>query len=195
MASRTADGYENGRLRREAILDAAFGYFARAGYHGASLREIALAAGVSYPGLRHHFATKDALLLAVLAQREERAAALLERDDALPVLDRLVALLEANRAERGLAQLFARVAAEASEPDHPAHGYFLERYARIRSHLARGLRADAAAGRIGAGVDPERAAVALIALADGLQTQWLLDADAVDMAAELRRSATGILRG
>lgn len=190
-----ADGYENGRQRRQTILDAAFGYFARAGYHGASLRDIAAAAEISYPGLRHHFPTKDALLLAVLVQREERAAALLEREDGRPVLDRLVALLEANAAERGLAQLFARVAAEASEPDHPAHGYVVERYARIRSHLADGLGADAAAGRIGAGVDTERAAVALIALADGLQTQWLLDADSVDMAAELRRSATGLLAG
>lgn len=193
--SARADGYENGRQRRQTILDAAFDYFARAGYHGASLRDIAGAAGVSYPGLRHHFATKDALLLAVLAQREERAAALLERDDTLPVLDRLVALLEANTAQRGLAQLFARVASEASDADHPAHVYFVERYARIRSHLVRGLRADALAGRIDAATDPERAAVALIALADGLQTQWLLDPSSVDMAADLRAGGERLLGG
>lgn len=189
------DGYEKGRQRRQAILDAAFDYFARAGYHGASLRDIAAAAEVSYPGLRHHFATKDALLLAVLAQREERAATLLERDDALPVLDRLVALLEANAEQRGLAQLFARVASEASDADHPAHAYFVERYARIRSHLVAGLRADAAAGRIDAGTAPERAAGALIALADGLQTQWLLDPTSVDMAADLRAAGERLLGG
>lgn len=36
------------------------------GYHGVSMREIAAAAGLSKPGLYHHVASKEDLLLAVL---------------------------------------------------------------------------------------------------------------------------------
>ena len=38
-----------------------------------------------------------------------------------------------------------------------------------------------------AGVTPQRAAVATIAMMDGLQVQWLLDRDVIDMAEELKR--------
>lgn len=51
---------------RNRILGAAEQAFASQGFHGASLNSIARAAGLSNPGLIHHFPTKAALYLAVL---------------------------------------------------------------------------------------------------------------------------------
>ncbi len=51
---------------RSRILAAAEEAFASQGFHGASLNSIARAAGLSNPGLIHHFPTKAALYLAVL---------------------------------------------------------------------------------------------------------------------------------
>ena len=46
--------------------------------------------------------------------------------------------------------------------------------------VARELRA---AGRLREGADPDRVAASIIALWDGIQLQWLLENDAVDMVA------------
>ena len=46
---------------RNAILEAALTVFAAEGFHGATTRGIAQAAGVSQPLLNHHFGGKDAL--------------------------------------------------------------------------------------------------------------------------------------
>lgn len=53
-------------------LRAALGVFAMHGYHGASIRSIAEAAGLSVPGLYHHYRSKQAILAAVVdaAMRE-----------------------------------------------------------------------------------------------------------------------------
>ena len=53
-------------------LRAALGVFAQHGYHGASIRSIAEAAGLSVPGLYHHHRSKQAILAAVVdaAMRE-----------------------------------------------------------------------------------------------------------------------------
>jgi AcrR family transcriptional regulator len=68
--------------RYEEILRAAGEVFARRGYHQASTREIAQAAGLSLAGLYHYVGTKDELLFLVL----DRA------------LDRLIAALDGARA-------------------------------------------------------------------------------------------------
>lgn len=47
-------------------LRAALGVFARHGYHGASIRTIAETAGLSVPGLYHHYKSKQAILAAVV---------------------------------------------------------------------------------------------------------------------------------
>lgn len=47
-------------------LRAALGVFARHGYHGASIRMIAEAAGLSVPGVYHHYRSKQAILAAVV---------------------------------------------------------------------------------------------------------------------------------
>ncbi|GLY99193.1 TetR family transcriptional regulator [Actinoplanes sp. NBRC 103695] len=54
------------RSRRDEILDIAVGLFAAKGYHGVSMDDIGSAAGVTGPALYHHFAGKEAMLVAAL---------------------------------------------------------------------------------------------------------------------------------
>ena len=65
--------------RRREILDAAAGLFAGRGFHAASMREIATAAGMLPGSLYYHFPSKDELLLAVYEEGVRRIA---ERLDA-----------------------------------------------------------------------------------------------------------------
>lgn len=54
------------RTTRERILYEAAELFARQGYHGTTTREIADAVGIRQPSLFHHFATKAAMVEALL---------------------------------------------------------------------------------------------------------------------------------
>ena len=54
------------RSRRDEILDIAVGLFAARGYHGVSMDDVGSAAGVTGPALYHHFAGKEAMLVAAL---------------------------------------------------------------------------------------------------------------------------------
>jgi AcrR family transcriptional regulator len=54
------------RTRRDEILDIAVSLFAQRGYHGVSMDDIGGAAGVTGPALYHHFAGKEAMLVAAL---------------------------------------------------------------------------------------------------------------------------------
>jgi len=63
------------RSRREEILEIAVGLFASRGYHGVSMDDIGAAAGVTGPALYHHFAGKEAMLVAALIPVSERLLA------------------------------------------------------------------------------------------------------------------------
>jgi AcrR family transcriptional regulator len=52
--------------RRDQILDVAVQVFARRGYHGTSMNDVAEAAGVTKPVLYQHFESKQALYLALI---------------------------------------------------------------------------------------------------------------------------------
>jgi TetR/AcrR family transcriptional regulator, fatty acid metabolism regulator protein len=54
--------------RRRQILDAAVRVFARAGYAGCRIADVAEEAGVAYGLVYHYFASKDALLEAISAE-------------------------------------------------------------------------------------------------------------------------------
>lgn len=186
-------GYEKGRRRRSELLEAAFSRFATLGYRNATLAQIAADCGVSRMGLAHHFRTKEALLLAVLEERDRVNG----RDffvgsepsvEPLDYLDRFARLIDDNAAVPGLINLYAVLSAEsATDPDHPAHGYFRDRYRRIRGHIDAAFAALKADGTIDARVDVDNAGAAMMGLIDGLQVQWLLEPDAVDIGAQLRR--------
>jgi AcrR family transcriptional regulator len=185
MAGPRRGGYAKGRERREAILHAANDVFAAQGFHGAALSTIATRVGLSEPGLLHHFPSKEHLLLELLALRHERDAERVARalTDHEGFLDALRGLCRENQGTPGLVRLFTILAAESVDDDHPAHDWMLERYRTLRERFAMRIASEQRAGRIDPGLDARRLAPQLIAMFDGLQIQWLLDPDDVDMAA------------
>src|SRR4051794_12143723 len=176
-------GYAKGRERREEIVEAAMALFAARGYRGTTIAQVAERVGISDAGLLHHFASKEHLLLAVLAHREERD---LERmrsavaDSATP-LDALIELCRRNAANPHIVQLFTVIAAESLDDDHPGHAAFVARYRDRRRGAARLLARAQRDGLIAAELDPAKLAAQVLAMYDGLQLQWLRDPEEVDM--------------
>ncbi|GIJ68096.1 TetR/AcrR family transcriptional regulator [Virgisporangium ochraceum] len=179
-------GYAKGRAKRREILDHAIALFGEVGYRAASLREIATRSGISHPGLLHHFPTKEALLLAVLAHRDEVDGELFAGSTGTGALGRLVDLVRLNADRRGVVELFTVLSAEATASDHPAHAFFVERYRRTLAGVERAYLAARDAGALRPDVDPAAAARHLVALMDGLQIQWLLDDRRTDMVDPVR---------
>jgi AcrR family transcriptional regulator len=178
-------GYAKGRERRDAILAAANEVFATRGFRGASLATIAKRVGVSEPGLLHHFASKEELLLELLTLRDQHDdERIVQAFDAhAHVLDVLLELCRQNAERPGIVRLFTILAAESVDPDHPAHAWFVDRYRDRRAQLAEQLAIEQREGTVATDVDAEKAAAQILAMFDGLQIQWLLDPDATDMVA------------
>jgi len=181
--------YAKTSAKRTAILDAALEVFAESGYRSGSLRDVALRVGMSEAGLLHHFPNKSALLAAALDRRDQHSLERVpfESGDGEATLRGLVDLAAYNASVPGVVELYCRLSAEGTAPGHPAHDYFVQRYASTRENIRSAFESLESEGRLAAGVTPQRAAVATIAMMDGLQVQWLLDRDVVDMAEELRR--------
>ncbi|MFJ9906264.1 TetR/AcrR family transcriptional regulator [Streptomyces sp. NPDC101152] len=175
----------NGRVRSEErraeIVRAALEVIAERGYRGASLAAVAERVGLTQQGLLHYFPTKEALLVAVLEERDQW--------DAVPAaqwrVDLLVSLVEYNAMRPGIIQTFSALLGESVTEGHPARAYFTERYRRVRAGMASVLRT-AYGDRLPNGLTPERTAPLLIAVMDGLQYQWLLDPESVDMPGAFR---------
>lgn len=180
--------YAKTEAKRQAILDSALEVFAESGYRAGSLRDIAVRVGMSEAGLLHHFPNKSALLAAVLERRDQHSSERVPMDteDGLATLRGLVDLAAYNASVPGVVELYCTLSAEATSPDHPAHEYFLRRYEFTREQLAKAFARLERDGLLVDGVKPVRAAIATLAMMDGLQVQWLLDRDVVDMADALR---------
>jgi AcrR family transcriptional regulator len=184
-AARSRRGpYAKSRLRRAEIVEAAIRVFATRGYHGGSLREISREMDMSLTAVTHHFPTKAALLEAVLEETDRQGETF---DRSGGVAAWVVGLADQNLDRPELLRVLAIVSAEASSPEHPAHDWFVRRYARMRELSSALIVADQEAGRIAPDRDPAFLADVIIALWDGLQLQWLID-PTTDMVDRLRQS-------
>jgi AcrR family transcriptional regulator len=170
-ASQQRGTYPKGRARREEILDVALDLFSEQGYRSSSIREIARRVGLTQPGIMHHFSSKEELLMEVLARRDaiDEKTLRFEGDDLFDLVARLIAR---NADRPGLVRLFTVLSAEATDPEHPAHRYFAQRYTHMIDMMTESLRETGA--NLPRGTDPDIIARLLIALMDGLQVQWLL---------------------
>ncbi|MEU8981146.1 TetR/AcrR family transcriptional regulator [Streptomyces sp. NPDC058467] len=167
--------------RRAEIVRAALEVIAERGYRGASLAAVAERVGLTQQGLLHYFPTKEALLVAVLKERDQWDAV----PDSKWRVDLLTSLVEYNAMRPGIIQTFSALLGESVTEGHPAREFFTQRYAAVRANMASVLRAEYG-DRLPNGLTPERTAPLLVAVMDGLQYQWLLDPESVDMPGAFR---------
>src|SRR5436305_3029120 len=113
-------------MTREHLLEAAAIVFARNGYHGASLDEVAAAAGFTKGAVYSNFKSKEDLFLALIDHRIENTTAAFSAeldapavpgDDQLPRIQDLIAR-GFDRDQRAL--YFALMASAARHPATPA---------------------------------------------------------------------------
>ena len=169
---------QRGAERRQAILDAALEVFAARGYRSGALGEIAARVEVSPAAILYHFGSKEELLMAVIAERDRRAALALSRLPAgggLPSIRALVAVAEAMERQRGLAALHTVIQAENLEPDGPAHAYFLGRSRFACQWVTQLLREGQRRGEVRPDISCPAKARELIAFFEGASILWLLD--------------------
>jgi AcrR family transcriptional regulator len=183
MAERTFTTPQ-GRGTRERIIEVAIGVFASRGFRSVPLDVIAAEAGVSRQGLLYHFESKADLLVAVLEQHErdnEQRGVELFAANNRDLIATMRAYVRASVENRGLIRMLLVLAAEAMDADHPAHGFFVERYRSTRAGIERWVAQEQAAGRMDDTVPAHRLAAVAVAVADGLQLQLYLDEGSVEL--------------
>lgn len=183
--------------RREEILAAAARVFGSKGYHKGSLGDVAAQVGITHAGVLHHFGSKDKLLWEMLEYRDRVDVAHLEGKHipgGMELFRHLVTTAHRNSDRRGIVQAYAVLTGESATDGHPAAGWVAQRFSVLREEISQAVRVVAQEHdvRLPDG-EAERAASAVIAVMDGLQLQWLLDAEAVDLATATRFAIESIL--
>jgi len=175
--------------RREAILQAAIDLFAKGGSRGTCIAAIAERIGVTPAAVIHHFKTKEALLREVVAEIDNRRPGLecnqVAGPDRLRGLGEWGRLLEEDDELANLARLAAVITAEALDPDHQSHEYFIARQRDIHATATEIIRAGIAEGWIRDDIDPAILAVTVVGVLHGTQVQWFLDPDRVPIRTAL----------
>ena len=182
--------------RREEILEAAMSTFGAKGYYNGSLVEIAEKVGITHAGVLHHFGSKDQLLIEVLEYRDQADVEHLNGHQAPTGLDlfrHLVATARANMDRPGIVQTYTVLSAESVTDAHPGQAWFQERFQGLRALLVESLKEVCGPENLRPDAEIESAAEAIVAVMDGLQIQWLLDPEAVDLAGSTAFAIEAIL--
>ena len=135
---------ETGHSARERILDASYELFSRRGIQAVGVNEVTERAGVAMATLYRHFPSKDELVLAFLALREQRwtkdfvEAGAMRRgsnpeERLLAIFDVLDEWFHRDDFEAGS---FMKVLLELG-PEHPAGGASVRHLEQIRSIVRR----------------------------------------------------------
>lgn len=199
MVTLPATGPERVRMsgdeRRAAILEQAIWLVSEQGFSGLTVNLLARRCGLTTAGLLHHFGSKEALILALLDERDRRdRTALVEalgltrgqelsRSEALAILTAIVAR---NVGQPHLVRLNAMVRAEALVPDHFAREYFKLREIRVHALFADLVRPFTA--------EAESTAMELMAMMHGLEAQWLRESCGFDLVAAWTKAAQKLLK-
>ncbi|WP_083663358.1 TetR/AcrR family transcriptional regulator [Actinomyces mediterranea] len=169
---------------RRDILRAAMDVFGQRGFHNGSLQEIGEQVGMTHSGVLHHFHSKHALLLEVIRFRDQSDLDEIEGHQ-LPMGEALFShfkrTVRMNEERPGVVQAYAVLCGESVTEKSPAKKYFQERFHRLRRQVGDAL-ADMGCTAL---TDDELtvAAASLIGAMDGIQTQWLLAPDEIDLVA------------
>ncbi len=169
--------------------------FATRGYNNASLAEISDRVGLTQAGVLHYFPSKADLLTGVLDLRDASDLEELgeDRPRGTAFLRHLVDTVRRNTAREGIVRLYAVLSAESVTEGHPAQAFFRSRYDGLRAMLTEALDEARDLGEVPGGLDSATTATSVIAVMDGLQVQWLLAPDTVDMAAAAEQAISRLV--
>jgi len=152
--------------------------FAARGSANMSLRSIAAELEIEHSTIRHYFPSLEALLLAVVSEREGRANDSLLGRDGLTLWDQFDESARINSGIPGLIALYTSMLATSVEPENVrSKEYFSRRFHDARKAIASSIEEGRKTGATPSGPDANALAALLLAAFDGLQVQWLLDPD------------------
>jgi AcrR family transcriptional regulator len=180
--------------RRQDILNAAMQVFAAKGSHRGTLADVAERAGMTHAGVLHYFGSKENLLRAVIDHRDQLGSSEAHSATGLDLFRHLIATATANAGRPGIVQTYVVLSAEAVTEGNPGTDYFRGRFAELRDLIEGELRELAPPDDPLSEADLSAAASNVIALMDGLQVQWLLQPEAVDLVTTTVFGIDAILR-
>ncbi|WP_226965914.1 TetR/AcrR family transcriptional regulator [Tessaracoccus defluvii] len=168
-------------LRRAEIVRAAADVFAEKGFAHGTLHEIADRVGMTHAGVLHHFGSKEQLLVEALAYRDRLM--LEHRPEGQDLFHYLVDIAVANSKQAGMIQAFLAAAGDSVAPGRPAQPYFVERYRILRAEVATAFEQTCTERGVSDPAVIAAASTGILAVLDGVQVQWLLSPEAVDLEA------------
>lgn len=180
--------------RREEILEAAMELFAERGFRGASFDVVAERVGLTRQGVLHYFPSKKKLMVGVLRYREEMHREHLADSHANEDLPSQIAEVVAfDHTIPALAQAHSKLIAEGAIEDDPVWQDVKDYYSALQEYVVEQFT-ERYGQRLPSGLSPRAAAMALLALLDGMQEQWLLDQEQSDYP-EIMREVFSVLLG
>ena len=191
MPPRKGQRQARGVLRRGQILDAALTLFAEHGYRATSVAAVAAEVGLTEQGVLHHFPSKDALVQAVLEHRAtvepEAQEHVAEPGGGIDSLLRIPELAQVLLENPVLMRFDVVVEGESIAEGGAAQEHVRDRLRAVRDGLAALLAEGVRRGELRDGVDVEVVATEVVAFMNGVQTQWVLDPERVDLRASYER--------
>ena len=184
---------------RKHILEAALGCFSSKGYEATSVAEICEAAGVSKGAFYHHFATKQAVFLALLSDwlkgLESHLLSTPGGATSVPEIFSNMAEMSGSvfSAASGQLPMFLEFWVQA-ERDPMVWKATIEPYRHYQELFASMIAAGINEGSIRP-VSPETAAKVVVALAVGLLLQSVLDPDAGDWGLVAKEGIELLMKG
>lgn len=181
-----------GVARQEQILQTAMEVLAQDGYRNTSMRSIGRALEIEPAHILYYFDSREHLLQKVVERWDEDALAKVGGNlDPSEGLDHFVAMIRSNLEVPGLVHVYLSTAAEATDSEHSAHEYFRDRFVRVHELLESSIRFEQSVGKMGKQLDASLEARKLVALADGLQLQALVDSR-VDAPSDLEAAVAAL---
>lgn len=175
-----------GDSRRRELVAAAAALFAERGYRATSIADVAARVGVTQQALLYYFGSKVGLLHAVIDQRDGDSVDFVEELAAIggaKAIEQIPRYAHRNIANSDLARLFTVLVAENLHPDDVAHEHFVQRYRDLRRRIEDVIVSGQESGEFAGTVDARLKAAEILAFIEGINTQWLLDPDSVDLVA------------
>ncbi|MGO4595089.1 TetR family transcriptional regulator [Leifsonia sp. 2TAF2] len=173
--------YAKTKERRRAIAEAALEIVLEKGHRSLITADVAQRAGLSEPGVLYHYPTKDDLLLAALRLSDEYEWSTMPLGESVR---RAPARAAESLRRINVVRLHTAMFGESSDPAHPAHEYFKDRWRAGDERMVESIVRLQQAGVVDSSLDPYRASRWIHTAWEGLQLQWLAEQN-FDIAAEL----------